>query len=277
MYKKFLLYLLVIASIGSTQAQPANPSKDWSIGLQLWTFRVFSFYDAVAKADSCGIKAIQAFPGQPLGNGLKGGFGPEMTAADRTAVKEYVKSKGMHFVAFGVTNAGNEEGWKKLFEFAKEMGIPLIVAEPQDSQWNYIDRLAGEYKIPVAIHDHPRPSHYWNPDKVIEAMTGHPNLGVCADVGHWARSGLDPVECLKKLNGRIWNVHVKDITTFNKTNADDAIPGHGVLDFPAIFQELKNQGYKGNFSIEHEANWNNNAGDVVEIVKFYNDKVKNLK
>jgi sugar phosphate isomerase/epimerase len=72
-------------------------------------------------------------------------------------------------------------------------------------------------------------------------------------------------------------VHVKDITTFNRTNADDAIPGHGVIDFPAIFQELKNQGYKGNFSIEHEANWYNNAGDVVEIVKFYNDQVKNLK
>jgi hypothetical protein len=70
-----------------------------------------------------------------------------------------------------------KKGGKNCFEFAKEMGIPLIVAEPQDSQWNYIDRLAGEYKIPVAIHDHPRPSHYWNPDKVIEAMTGHPNLG----------------------------------------------------------------------------------------------------
>ena len=60
-------------------------------------------------------------------------------------------------------------------------------------------------------------------------------------------------------------------------NAADTIPGKGVIDFPAVLQELKHQNYKGTFSIEHESNWKNNAGDVIEIVKFYHQQVDALK
>ncbi len=277
--KKILLFcpFLLMTALSFAQPKPSNVSKDWTISLQLWTFRVFNFHDAVAKADSCGIRYIQAFPGQKLGGKWKGSFGPEMTEKERAEVKEYVKSKNISFIGFGVTGAKDEAGWKDIFTFAKDMNIPLIVSEPQDDQWDYVDRLAGEYNIPVAIHDHPRPTHYWHPDSVLAAMKGHPNLYACADIGHWARSGLNVIECLQKLEGRILNVHLKDIATFGKTNADDTIPGKGVIDFPAVFKELKRQGYKGSFSIEHESNWYNNAGDVIQIVRFYNEQVKPLQ
>jgi len=277
MQKKIITCFMTLFISAVLSAQPSDPAKDWSIGLQLWTFRVFTFHDAVSKADSCGIKVIQAFPGQALGGSWKGGFGPAMSEEDRKSVREYLKSKGMTINAFGVTDANNEEGWKKLFDFAKEMGIPILVAEPRDNQWNYVDRLAGEYHIRVAIHDHPKPAHYWSPDSVVAAMKGHPNIGSCADIGHWARNGLNVVECLKKLEGHIWNVHLKDVKTFGKVNADDAIPGQGVIDMPAVFRELKRQGYKGNFAIEHEANWENNAGDVIQIVHYYHELVSSLK
>ena len=269
-------FMLCCSSAKKPQSNSQSP-QDWHIGLQLWTFRLFSFYDAIAKADSCGIKYVQAFPGQNLGGSWTGKFDPSMTTEQRQAVKDYVKSKGIIINSYGVTGADNEEGWRKLFEFAKDMGISLIVSEPKDEQWDYVDKLAGEYKIPVAIHDHPRPNHYWNPDSVLLAMKGHPNIGACADIGHWARSGLNPVDCLKKLSGHIWNVHFKDIVTFNKTDAADTIPGKGVIDFHAVLQELKHQNYKGTFSIEHESNWKNNAGDVIEIIKFYHQQVDALK
>ncbi len=272
----FAIFILNCSLKNKPQSH-STPPQDWNIGLQLWTFRLFSFHDAIAKADSCGVKYIQAFPGQDLGGPWKGKFDPSMTTEQRQAVKDYVRSKGLIINAFGVTNADNEEGWRKLFDFAKDMGISLIVAEPKDDQWDYVDRLAGEYKIPVAIHDHPRPSHYWNPDSVLLAMKGHPNIGACADIGHWARSGLNPVDCMKKLSGHILNVHFKDITTFNKTDAADTIPGRGVIDFAAVLEELKHQNYKGTFSIEHESNWENNAGDVIEIIQFYHQQVEALK
>lgn len=271
--------LYFVISCASTKLPKSHvaPPQDWNIGLQLWTFRLFTFYDAIAKADSCGIKYVQAFPGQDLGGSWKGKFDPSMTPAQRAAVKQYVKSKGIVINSFGVTGADNENEWRKLFAFAKEMEIPLIVAEPKDEQWDYVDRLAGQFNIPVALHDHPRPSHYWHPDSVLRAMQGHKNIGSCADLGHWARSGLDPVECLKKLSGHIWNVHFKDVVPFNNVNAADTIPGKGVIDFPAVFQELKRQNYNGTFSIEHESNWENNAGDVIEIIKFFNQQVDSLK
>ena len=274
--KKAIVFVIVISMLMAF-APPANTKKDWSVSLQLWTFRLFTFSDAIKKADSCGIKVIQAFPTQKLGGGMKGEFGPAMTAEERTTVKAMLRKRGMVFNAFGVTNADNKEGWRKLFVFAKEMNIPIIVCEPKDEQWGYINSLAGEFKIKVAIHDHPKPNHYWTPDSVLAAIKNHPNIGSCADVGHWARNGLNPVDCLKKLQGHIFNVHLKDIDTFDKTDAADAIPGQGVIDFPAVFKELKRQGYKGSFAIEHESNWDNNAGDVIQIVKFYNDQVAKLK
>lgn len=277
--KKLILLSVFLAAcfVGISQPAPSNPAKDWTISLQLWTFRVFNFHDAVAKADSCGIRYIQAFPGQKLGGKWSGSFGPDMTAKEREEVKQYVKSKNISFIGFGVTGARDEAGWKDIFAFAKDMGIPLIIAEPTDNQWDYVDRLAGEYKIPVAIHDHPRPSHYWHPDSVLAAMKGHANLYACADIGHWGRSGLDIIDCLKKLEGRILNVHLKDIAAFDKINAEDKVPGKGVIDFPSVFKELKRQGFKGSFSIEHESNWYNNAGDVIQIIKFYNEQVNGLK
>lgn len=258
-------------------APPSSPKKDWSVSLQLWTFRLFNFTDAIKKADSCGIKIIQAYPTQDLGGGMTGKFGPQMTSAEKSKVKQMLKSKGMTFNAFGVTGADTEAEWQKLFLFAKEMNIPIIVCEPKDEQWGYINKLAGIYKIKVAIHDHPKPNHYWTPDSVLAAIKNHPNLGACADVGHWARNGLNIVECLKKLQGHIYNVHLKDIVKFDDPKAADAIPGKGVIDFPAVFAELKRQGYKGSFAIEHESNWENNAGEVIEIVKFYHDQVNHLK
>ncbi len=277
MKKTFLVFLYAFFITVCTFAQTADSAKDWTISLQMWTFRVFTFHDAVVKADSCGIKYLQAFPGQKLGGNWEGVFGPEMSANERKEVKEFVKSKDQTFIGFGVTGAKDEAEWRRLFEFAKDMDIPLIITEPDNNQWDYVDRLAGEFNIRVAIHDHPRPSHYWNPDTVIAAMKGHPNIGACADIGHWARSGLNLIESLQKLQGRIWNIHLKDVGTFDDVKAEDVMPGQGVIDFPAVFKELKRQNYKGSFSIEHESNWENNAGDVIQIVRFYHDQVKSLE
>jgi sugar phosphate isomerase/epimerase len=140
-----------------------------------------------------------------------------------------------------------------------------------------VDSLAGIYNIKVAIHDHPRPSPYWHPDSVIAVTQGHPNIGSCADLGHWARNGLDPVECLKKLEGHIIGVHLKDVKTFNNVNAEDTIVGRGVIDFPAVFRELKRQNFNGMLSIEHESNWYNSLPDILETIRYYNDQVSKLK
>jgi sugar phosphate isomerase/epimerase len=255
----------------------AAVTDNWKIGVQLWTFHEFPFVTAIEKADSAKAKYIEAFPGQPMGGDYKDTFGVKLSAANRSKVKQLLQSKGITLVAFGVVGANSAAEWKELFDFAKDMGIQYLTAEPNDEHWNVVDSLAGAYGIKVAIHDHPRPSHYWHPDSVLAAVKGHPNLGSCADLGHWSRSGLDPVECLKKLEGHIIGVHFKDVKEFNKTEADDVITGTGVNKFPEIFAELKRQGFTGMFSIEREYNWQNNVPDVIAEIKYFNELVAHLK
>jgi sugar phosphate isomerase/epimerase len=264
----------------STAAAAApDVTEDWKIGVQLWTFNNFSFVTAIEKADSAGAKFLEGYPGQKMGGDFKNAeFGPTLSAENRAKVKELLKAKGMTMLAFGVTGAKDAAGWIKTFDFAKDMGLEYLTAEPEDNQWNLVDSLAGAYGIKVAIHDHPRPSHYWHPDSVLAAVKGHPNLGSCADVGHWSRSGLDVVECLKKLEGHIIGVHFKDVKEFNKTDAEDVITGTGVNKFPEIFAELKRQGFKGGmFSIERENNWKNNVPDVKEEIRYFHEQVAKLK
>ena len=137
--------------------------------------------------------------------------------------------------------------------------------------------MAGEYNIKIAIHDHPKPAHFWHYDSVLAAIKGHSNIGSCADVGHWARNGLNPVDCMKALKGHILDMHLKDVTVFNKVNANDTLPGKGVIDFKAVFNELKEQNYAGAVSIEHESNWSHAVDDVKKIVAFYNEQMELLK
>ncbi len=264
----------------STAAKTADSiaaAPNWKIGVQMWTFRMFPFSEALNKVDSTGAKSIEAFWGQPLGAGLKDSFGLRMSDASKAKLKELLNGKGIQIVAMGVISPDTKEEWKKAFDLAKEFGLSYITCEPKKDHYNYIDSLAGVYGIKLAIHDHPKPNMYWHPDSVLAATVGHPNIGSCADVGHWARNGLNPVDCLKKLNGHIYGVHFKDIKQFNNTEAEDTVVGKGVIDFSAILQELKAQQFKGMISIEQESNWYNSVPDVTGTVKLHNEMVSKLK
>jgi sugar phosphate isomerase/epimerase len=258
-------------------ASSAATEEDWKLGVQFWTFKNFPFVTALEKADSAGVKFIEAFPGQALGGDFKDTFNINMSADSRQRIKQLVSAKGMRIVAFGVTGAKDAAEWDKLFAFAKDMGFDYINSEPNKSHWGIIDSLSGVYGVKVAIHEHPKPNPYWHPDSVVAAMKGHPNLYACADLGHWGRSGLDVVDCLKKLEGRIIGVHLKDIKDFDKKDAEDVVVGTGVLKYPGIFAELKRQNFKGMLSIERENNWDNNMPDVKQTVQYYNEQVKALK
>jgi sugar phosphate isomerase/epimerase len=258
-------------------ADTSNVTANWKLGVQMWTFRMFTFEQALDKVDSCGIKYIEAFWGQPLGAGLKDSFGIRMSDASKSKIKELMQQKGISMVAMGVIVPRTREEWKAAFDLAKEFGLSYITAEPLKNQWDMVDSMAGSYGIKVAIHDHPKPNAYWSPDSVLAATQGHPNIGSCADIGHWARNGINPVDALKKLEGHIIGVHLKDIVKFDDTQADDTVVGRGVIEFTPIFQELKRQHFNGMLSIEHESNWYNSVPDVIETRKFYEAEVAKLQ
>jgi sugar phosphate isomerase/epimerase len=151
------------------------------------------------------------------------------------------------------------------------------VAEPQPEALDTIEKLCKEYSIKVAIHDHPKgQSIYWNPDYVLAAIKGRtPLMGACADVGHWIRSGLDPLECIKKLDGHIICLHFKDLNEMGP-DAHDVPWGTGVGKTKEIMAELKRQHFHGAFCVEYEYHWDNSSPEIAQCVKFFNQTCDEL-
>lgn len=265
------------ATTDTSATTTSGSTAGFKLGMQMYTFRLFSFTDALNKVDSAKIKYIEGFWGQPLGGNMKGSFGIDMDAATRAQLKQLLQSKGIQMVAMGVISPGTKEEWIKAFALAKDFGLSYITAEPNKTQWDYVDSLAGVNGIKIAIHDHPKPNAYSSPDSVLAAMKGHPNIGACADIGHWARNGLNPVECLKKLEGHVYGSHLKDIVQFDNPQARDTVVSKGVIDIPAVLAEMKRQNFSGMFSIEHESNWEHSLPDVIFTKEYFDEQVSKLK
>lgn len=260
----------------ASSASSSGSTSGFKLGVQMWTFRMFTFAQALDKVDSAGIKNIEAFWGQKLGDDMKGEFGADMNTDTRNKLKQLLQKKGISIVAMGVIAPNGKSEWIKAFELAKDFGLQYITCEPIKTQWDLADSLAGVYNIKLAIHDHPRPNAYWSPDSVLAAINGHKNIGSCADIGHWARNGLNPVDCLKKLEGHIIGVHLKDIVKFNDTQAADTVVSKGVIDLPAVLAELKRQNFNGMLSIEHESNWYHSTPDVIFTKQYFDEQVAKL-
>ncbi len=275
--RKGLLSLGMAAMLFTTAvAQKQEAKLGWKLGAQAYSFRLFSLEQALDKLDSCGLQYVECYPGQTIGGNIEGKMDYKMDAAKQKQVLDLLKSKKKTLYAFGVVSPNNEADWKQLFEFAKAMGIQIITSEPRVQDLDVVSKLADEYKIKVAIHDHPKPSHYWSPDSVLAAINGRSKyMGACADIGHWVRSGLDPVESLQKLNGRVFSLHVKDLHE-KSPKGHDVIWGTGVCNVEGVLKELKKQKFKGLFSAEYEYNWQNSVPDVTQSVKNIRGMISKL-
>ena len=251
----------------------------WNLAVQSYTFHKFSFEEALDKTAELGVKYIEAFPGHRLGG--KWGdqvFGYGMDSDTRKEILDLAASKGVRIVGSGVFVPTDPTEWEKEFKFAKDMGLEYISAEPPMEDWDLVERLSGEYGLAVSVHNHPRPSTYWTPDSLLMAVGGRSSrLGSCSDVGHWKRCGLDHLECLRKLEGRIISLHFKDIAPDDAEGGPhDVIWGTGTLEVPAMLEILKDQGFKGYFAIEYEYNWDNSVPDIRECVDYFNQVVDSL-
>ena len=125
----------------------------------------------------------------------------------------------------------------------------------------------------IAFRDHPRRPNdasyrMWDPNYVLSLVKDRdPRIGVCADTGHWIRSGLKPVECLRIRKGHIITSHLQDLNEMGLP-AHDVPYGGGIADMPGILEEPKAQGFVGNLSIEYEYHWDNSAPEVAQCIGF---------
>lgn len=263
----------------TTLASMVNPATDWKFGVALWTFHTFPFADGLDKADSAGVTYVEPNTFSKLGPDFKDSAILQLSAAGVEKLKALISAKKLKVETIYVAGDTSIQSWAKQFETAKQIGVKYVTGEPPLNLWNGIDSLAGKYGIKLAIHEHWKGmSHYWNPDTTLLALKGHPNFGVCADLGHWPKSGIDPLEAVKKLSGHILVVHLKDIAAANDPTLKDVPVGTGIVNFPAIFAEMKKQNFAGYIYIERDAeDLPSNLPSVIKTVAYYKDQINKLK
>ena len=263
----------------SLSASSVDPAKDWKFGIALWTFHTVDFPQSLDKVDSAGLKYIEPNTFHKAGAELKDSVIGQLSPEGIEKLKSMIAQKGLICESLYIVGDSTMKSWVKQFDIAKQLGVKYVTTEPPLNMWDSIDSLAGAYGIKVAIHEHWKGfSHYWVPDTTLMALKGHPNFGVCADLGHWPKSGIDPLDAVKKLSGHIIGIHLKDIAAYNDPKLVDVPVGTGVVKFPEIFAELKKQNFNGYIYIERDASDQpSNLPSVMQEIKYYNDQIGKLK
>lgn len=269
--------LLIIAPSGLRAAEPIPDSariNGFAIGCQAYTFNRFTTFEAIEKTAATGAKVIELYPGQKLSPAepdvkLDHHASPEILAKVQAKLAEH----GITAVAYGVVGLSTDEAEsRKVFEFCKALGIRVINTESTDAIDTF-EKLVKEYDIKVGFHNHPRrendPNYkVWDPSYILELVRDRdPRIGACADTGHWMRSDLKPLDCIRILKGRIVSSHLKDLNGFGK-GVHDVPYGTGEADMGAILAELSAQGFEGPASIEYEHNWENSLPEVKACIDY---------
>ena len=272
----FATTMLVVHTDAAPPAGPEYRVGGFVLGCQAYTFHRFTAFEAIEKTAAAGGKAIEFYPGQSLSPEDKKSK-VDANATDETIEKLKAKATqhGLLIVNFGVVGIPKDEaGARKVFDFAKKLGVRSITIEPAPDQIDLIEKLIKEYDIAAGIHCHPkRPAHpdykLWDPNYVFSLVKDRDRrFGVCADVGHWTRSSVDAVAGLKIFEGRVISVHLKDIVESGNPDAPDLPLGLGVTNVKGILRELRRQKFDGNISIEYERDWENTVPDIAQCVGY---------
>jgi sugar phosphate isomerase/epimerase len=245
-FKKLSLTVLtgLLLAGGSARAASYEPK----VGLQTWTGRNMNFDQVVEFAVKHKLKYLEMTAAH---------FDPNGTPEETKRKRAILEDKGLVFYSFGVAGTtANKEDNRKLFVFAKQMGIKLIVVEPKNEAaiWDNLEELVKEYDIKLAIHNHGITSVYGNPETVQKILnTRDKRIGVCLDVGHVTGAGFDAAKVFREYDGRVFDIHLKD-KKVEKVDGKDVILdvpiGRGQANYKDLFVELKKAKWDGVLAIE---------------------------
>lgn len=257
-----LLLSLTLSAQNRPDPQPAPETNEkFDVAVAGYTFRHFNLDETLDMLQKCDVKylCIKDFH-LPL-------------ASDEQEIADFhskLKSKGVTGYAVGPIYMKSEKEIDNAFEYAKRVGVKLIVGVPNYELLPYVDKKVKEYDMQYAIHLHgPDMELYPDADDVWANVKDlDPRIGMCLDVGHDRRNGKDPVEDLKKYHTRVFDIHIKDVTGATKEGYSVEV-GRGIIDFPAFVKMLREVGYTGKCSLEHERNMEDPLQGVAESIGYF--------
>ncbi|HMP01128.1 MAG TPA: sugar phosphate isomerase/epimerase [Gemmatales bacterium] len=248
-------------ALAGTLPGPDRKPPQPKLGVQSYTFRQFKLDRAVATMNRLGLRYAEFFSGHlPL----------SASAEQRRAFLALCQDHDVTPVAFGVQPFTKDHAHnQRQFEFAKELGIGCLTADPTLDAFDSLDKLCAEYQIRIAIHPHGpvgRTLHRWYSAETIMAIVKnrHPLIGSCLDTGHLIRCAqlgttLDPAAQVRVMGARNFGLHIKDHDNDKRT---DVILGQAALRVEELLRALRDVEFDGFLSLEYEANPADPTADV---------------
>jgi sugar phosphate isomerase/epimerase len=184
-------------------------------------------------------------------------------------VKQY-KDGGISIYGVGVIYMKNKDEVDQAFEYAKNAGVSIIIGVPEHDQIDYVEQKVKSYNIKLAIHNHgPEDKMYPNPQIAYDLIKNKdPRMGLCLDIGHAQRAGVDPAKAVLKYDKRIFDMHIKDVTKAAQDGkAIEA--GRGIIDFPALVKALRKIKYPGHCGIEYENDMKDPLPGIAESLGYF--------
>jgi sugar phosphate isomerase/epimerase len=229
---------------GRPSAGEASPIR---LGLASYTFRNFSRAQLIGFMKQLNVSALNA---KDVKDHL-----PMDPQAEAAALADYAAA-GIKLHAAGAIYFAKDEDQdiRSKFEYCKRAGIGVIVAgDPALATLPRIEKFVKEFDIRIAIHNHGPEDKLWpSPLDVLRAVKDmDPRMGCCIDVGHAARAGTDVVQAIHEAGPRLFNVHMKDLTSFQSKESQVAV-GDGILPVRGMFEALIAIKYNGFVDLEYE-------------------------
>ena len=192
------------------------------------------------------------------------------SAEEINAFHEKLKKSNVTGYAVGPIYAKSTTEIDNAFDYAKRVGVKLIVGIPNHEDLAYVDKKVKEYDIRYAIHIHgPGDKLYPNAVTVYNLVKDlDPRIGICFDMGHDARYGNDPIADMEKYQKRIFDIHLKNVTSATKEGTTCEL-GRGVIDVPLFIKTLRKIKYSGMCSLEYEKDMKDPLAGIAESVGYY--------
>lgn len=235
-----------LASLAHANLSAGKPSP-LRLGLASYTFRNFTRSQLIAFMKQLNVSDLNA---KDVKDHLP--VDPQEEAA---ALADYAAA-GIKLHAAGAIYFPKDEDVdiRTKFEYCKRAGIGVIVAgDPAPETLPRIEKFVKEYDIRIAIHNHGPEDKLWHsPLDVLKAVKGmDPRIGCCIDVGHTVRAGTDVVQAIHEAGPRLFNLHMKDLTSFQDKESQVAV-GDGIIPVRKMFEALIATHYNGFIDLEYE-------------------------
>src|SRR5450432_2920177 len=184
---------------------------------------------------------------------------------------------GIKVYAVGVIYMKTKEAVDQAFDYAKKVGVSLIVGVPNPELIDYAEEKVKISNIRLAIHNHgPEDKLYPSPKIVYDLIKNRDErVGLCIDIGHSTRAGQDPAKAVLDYNKRVFDLHIKDVTAAVQDGKAIEV-GRGVIDFPALVKALNKIKYKGMCSLEFEKDMSDSLPGIAESAGFFKGVIKTV-